>query len=336
MRDSTQHWQKILAEGFSSTDELLQFLNLPNTPNSGLAEKTFKTRVPRGFARRMEPGNPFDPLLRQVLASPEELNEQPGFEKDPLDESSSNLIEGLIHKYNGRVLLTITGSCAINCRYCFRRHFPYNKNNPGRQGWENALSYIAGDAGIKEVIFSGGDPLLASDTLIQYLYERLANIPHVNTIRIHTRIPIVLPERIQDSLLKILKHPRIKTVVVVHSNHPHELSDEVKAASQALRQAECHLLNQSVLLRGVNDDAKTLASLSEQLFAMDILPYYLHLLDKVQGAHHFDVSLKQAQMIYRDLQTILPGYLVPRLVKEIPGEKNKTLCSVNFFANTTE
>lgn len=328
MRDSNQHWQKILASGFSSTHELLQFLNLPSTPGSELAEKIFKTRVPRGFALRMEPGNPFDPLLLQVLASLEELNDKPGFENDPLDESSSNPIEGLIHKYNGRVLLTVTGTCAINCRYCFRRHFPYDENNPGRQGWQKALSYIAADTNIKEVIFSGGDPLLASDALLQYLYDELTDIPHVNTIRIHTRIPIVLPERIQDSLLHIIQHPRVKTVVVIHSNHPHELNADVAVASKALREAGCYLLNQSVLLKGVNDDANILATLSEHLFAIGVLPYYLHLLDKVRGAHHFDVPLEQAQMIYRRLQTLLPGYLVPRLVREIPGEKNKTLCSI--------
>lgn len=328
MRDSTQHWQEVLAAGISSTNELLTCLHLPNMSDSNLAEESFKVRVPRGFVARMEPGNPFDPLLLQVLAVAEELNPVENYGTDPLNEASTNPIAGLIHKYPGRVLLTITGSCAINCRYCFRRHFPYRANNPGRQGWQKAIAYIAADPSIKEIILSGGEPLLAKDSLLKYLFDELTSIAHVNTIRIHTRIPIVLPERIQEPLLDILQPPRVKVVIVLHSNHPNELSAEVATAAQALRGAGCYLLNQSVLLKQVNDDAKILAQLSEKLFEIGILPYYLHLLDKVKGAHHFDVAFEQAQIIYRALQASLPGYLVPRMVREIPGQKHKTLCPV--------
>lgn len=329
MRDSTQHWQAILAAGFSSSNELLQFLQLPPLPNSDAAEKSFKTRVPRGFAERMQPGNPQDPLLLQVLADPEELTLNTDFETDPLQEAETNLIPGLIHKYASRVLLTVTGICPINCRYCFRRHFPYQANNPGRQGWQKALDYIATNPSIHEVILSGGEPLMATDTLLEFLLTEIRAIKHVTTLRIHTRIPIVLPERIHAPLLTMLHDQRVKTVIVMHCNHPNELSPDVERTCRALREAGCYLLNQSVLLKQVNNDANVLATLSKQLFAFGVLPYYLHLLDKVKGAHHFDVSLTEAQNIYSELQALLPGYLVPKMVREIAGEKNKTLCALS-------
>ncbi len=329
MRDSTQHWQAILAAGFSSSNELLQFLQLPTLPGSEVAEKSFKTRVPRGFAERMQVGNRQDPLLLQVLADPEELTLNTDFETDPLQEAETNLIPGLIHKYASRVLLTVTGVCPINCRYCFRRHFPYQDNNPGRQGWQKALDYIAANPSIHEVILSGGEPLMATDTLLGFLLTEIRAIKHVTTLRVHTRIPIVLPERIQSPLLSLLQDQRVKTVIVTHCNHPNELSPDVENACRALRDAGCCLLNQSVLLKEVNNDANVLAALSERLFSFGVLPYYLHLLDKVKGAHHFDVPLSEAQRIYRELQAMLPGYLVPKMVREIAGEKNKTLCALS-------
>ncbi len=325
MRDSIPCWQKKLAQGFSSAVELLEFLQLPTSLANNLAEKQFKTRVPRGFAARMQSGNRYDPLLLQVLAVSEELKITDGFIADPLAEAAAIPVSGLLHKYHGRVLLTVTGACAVNCRYCFRRHFPYQDNNPGRAGWQQALDYIANDSCIHEVILSGGDPLLAKDNVLAALFSQLAAIPHLHTLRIHTRIPVVLPERINESFVNLLAANRLHKVVVLHSNHSQELDTHVLGACAALRQVGCHLLNQSVLLAGVNDSAQILAELSERLFACGVLPYYLHVLDKVQGAAHFDVCLNDAVVIFRQLQSLLPGYLVPRLAREDAGKKNKTL-----------
>jgi EF-P beta-lysylation protein EpmB len=325
MRDESLSWQKILATGFSTVTELLRFLEIPVASVDSLAaEQQFATRVPRGFAHRMQKGNLTDPLLLQVLASAEELLPVAGFVQDPLQEEKTNIQKGLVHKYSGRVLLTVTGVCAVNCRYCFRRHFPYQENNLGRAGWDGVLQYIADDSSIHEVILSGGDPLLASDSTLQGLIRALENIPHVHTLRIHSRVPVVLPERIQTQLCDMLAHSRLNIVVVLHVNHANELNDDVYEACARLRAVQCHLLNQSVLLKGVNDSDDALVALSERLFVFGILPYYLHLLDKVQGAAHFEVEEPQAKQLFQALQQRLPGYLVPRLVREIAGEKSKT------------
>ena len=325
MRDSILSWQQILAQGFTTAEQLLEFLQLPFASTNFLAEQQFKTRVPRGFAERMQRENPRDPLLLQVLAVGDELQVRPDFVSDPLSELAVNSIPGLIHKYHGRVLLTVTGVCAVNCRYCFRRHFPYQDNNPGRSGWQPVMDYISKDNKIHEVILSGGDPLLATDALLKTLLDKIAAIPHITTLRIHTRIPIVLPERITDGLMELLETSRLKVVIVLHSNHPQELDASVEKACIQLRKAGCYLLNQSVLLAGVNDCAETLAALSRRLFLYGVLPYYLHLLDKVQGAAHFDVTLEDALRIFQQLQALLPGYLVPKLAREEAGKKQKTL-----------
>ena len=325
MRDSTSSWQKKLAQGFATAHELLDFLQLPLALAEGLAERSFKTRVPRGFAARMQRGNQNDPLLLQVLAVARELAIVDGFVTDPLVEAEANPIQGLIHKYHGRVLLTVTGACAVHCRYCFRRHFPYEENNPGRNGWQPVLNYISKDPNIHEVILSGGDPLLANDTVLSELVALLETVPHLRTLRIHSRIPVVLPERINEGLITTLMATRLRTVVVLHCNHAQELDNSVFVACKALRDAGCHLLNQSVLLKGVNDSASVLASLSQRLFEFGVLPYYLHLLDKVQGAAHFDVSPQDALDIFKALQCLLPGYLVPRLAHEEAFHKHKTL-----------
>ncbi|MCA0402677.1 MAG: EF-P beta-lysylation protein EpmB [Proteobacteria bacterium] len=324
MRDDLS-WQKILAEGFKSVNELLEYLSLPLELGSQQAEQFFKTRVPRGFAARMQPQNPNDPLLLQILAKPDELLVVDGYNEDPLIEKDKNVLKGLIHKYHGRVLLTLTGVCAVNCRYCFRRHFPYKDNNPGSLGWQNVLDYIRKDSTIEEVIFSGGDPLLASDEILAEIMDQLELIPHVKTLRIHTRIPIVLPERITASFLSILKESRLNKLIVVHANHAQELNDDVAIVANKLSKAECQLLNQSVLLTGINDKADVLVALSKRLFELKIMPYYLHVLDKVLGAAHFDMPLQKALSLHQAMQANLPGYLVPRLVKESPGEKSKTL-----------
>lgn len=325
MRETSLSWQKILAQGFTSASDLLSFLELPINNGGLLAEKQFSSRIPLGFAKRMQKGNPRDPLLLQVLAVEEELTDKEGYTPDPLIELNTIPLKGLIHKYHGRVLLTLTGVCAVNCRYCFRRHFPYQGNNPGRSGWKEVCNYIANDPSITEVILSGGDPLLASDVVLAELIQQLESIPHLHTLRIHTRIPIVFPERIDKGLIALLAATRFRKVVVLHCNHPQELDEHVRKACFDLQQAGCFLLNQAVLLRDINDNATTLAALSQSLFAYGVMPYYLHLLDKVKGASHFDLPFATAQSIYQQLQNLLPGYLLPRLAREEPGKSSKTL-----------
>lgn len=324
MRETVVTWQDILAKGFAKANDLLNFLEISPESYCKKSEKEFATRVPLGFVKLMEKGNPQDPLLLQVLATDYEQEDSVGFSKDPLLEGEKNPISGLIHKYAGRVLLTVTGSCAINCRFCFRRHFPYSENNPGRAGWRDAFAYIANDVTIHEVILSGGDPLLATDALLEYLLEELSIISHVKTIRIHTRIPVVLPERINQNLLSILEKARFKIVVVLHCNHPQEISLEMQNACLELQKIGCYLLNQSVLLKGVNNDPETLCDLSNKLFDIRVMPYYLHLLDKTKGTQHFAISDEEARKIFAALQASLPGYLVPKLAREEPGKLSKT------------
>ncbi|MFJ1269733.1 EF-P beta-lysylation protein EpmB [Legionella lytica] len=326
MRDTSLSWQKKLAQGFSSVADLLTYLELPLSAGCLSAEEQFASRIPMAFAQRMQKGNPQDPLLLQVLATSQEMISPMEYGVDPLQERESNPLRGLIHKYHGRVLLTLTGVCAVNCRFCFRRHFPYQENNPGRQGFKDICEYIAKDASITEVILSGGDPLLAADVVIADLVQQLEQIPHVHTLRFHTRIPVVFPERIDADFLRLLTTTQLKKVMVLHCNHPQELHDDtVTQALRDLRQAECHLLNQSVLLAGINDEAQVLASLSQSLFSHGVIPYYLHTLDKVKGAAHFDMPFTKAQTIYQQLQQLVPGYLLPRLVCEEPGKLSKTL-----------
>jgi L-lysine 2,3-aminomutase len=318
-------WQKKLAEGFKSAADLLEFLELPISVGHELAELQFVSRIPLGFAQKMQKGNPNDPLLLQVLATKSELIDAKDYMHDPLQEAQSNVMPGLLHKYHGRVLITLTSACAINCRYCFRRHFPYQANNPGKAGRQAICDAIAADPSITEVILSGGDPLLNSDKVLADLLQQLDAIPHVHTVRIHTRIPVVLPERIDTGFKDVLAASRLHKVIVLHCNHAQELDTLVHNACNALRQMGCHLLNQSVLLKGINDDVVTLISLSQALFACGVLPYYLHVLDKVQGTAHFDMPRACAQKLYGQLQTRLPGYLLPRLATEEPGALSKTL-----------
>lgn len=319
------NWQTRFQQGFGSSRALLDYLGLSDMTLSGDADRVFKTRVPLGFAARMEPRNPHDPLLLQVLAQDQEMQPHAGFEHDPLQEQQVNPIPGLIHKYPGRVLVTLTKSCAIHCRYCFRRHFPYERNNPGQSGYDQILHYILNNDSVHEVILSGGDPLMVPDKTLALFAQGLSRIPHVTTLRIHTRIPIVFPERIDAGLLATLKAITLKKVIVLHCNHPQEMDATVDHALVQLKKLGCDLLNQSVLLEGINDHVSVLAQLSERLFAAGVLPYYLHILDKVAGAAHFDVSESRARLIHQELQACLPGYLVPRLVSEVPGLKHKLM-----------
>lgn len=323
-------WQDELADLIRQPRELLDLLQLDPKllPGALAASEGFALRVPRSYAARMRRGDPDDPLLRQVLPLGEELLATPGYSADPLEEQDANPHPGLIHKYHGRVLLIVSGSCAVNCRYCFRRHFPYQDNKPGRQDWQAALDYIAADPSIAEVIYSGGDPLSAPDSQLRWLTTQIADIDHVQRLRIHSRLPVVVPSRIDNNCLAWLTEHRLPTVLVIHSNHGNELNPEVAQSLAKLSTAGITLLNQTVLLKGVNDSVDALAQLSEALFRCGVLPYYLHLLDKVAGAGHFDLPTERAIELHRALQQRLPGYLVPKLVREEPGASAKTpVCS---------
>ncbi|MDD3517299.1 MAG: EF-P beta-lysylation protein EpmB [Chromatiales bacterium] len=320
-------WQQRLSQAVTDPCELLRLLALdPDLlPAAVLAARDFRLRVPRGYVARMRPGDPDDPLLRQVLPLAAELERLPGFVTDPVgDLAAMPGPPGLLHKYHGRVLLIATGACAIHCRYCFRRHFPYEDAQAASDDWQAALAHIAADPSIREVILSGGDPLALSDRRLSKLVGALDAIPHVERLRLHTRLPIVLPERIDDALLVWLSASRLHKIVVAHANHAQEIDDAVRVALRALADTGATLFNQSVLLRGVNDDVDTLADLSETLFAAGVLPYYLHRLDPVQGAGHFDVPDDEARSLMQALVARLPGYLMPRLVREIPGQAAKT------------
>jgi EF-P beta-lysylation protein EpmB len=277
----------------------------------------------------MRRGDPRDPLLLQVLPVRGELQSYPNFVHDPVGDARATPIPGVIHKYHGRVLLITTGACAVHCRYCFRRHYPYSDSHAANENWNDALEYLRTNADVREVILSGGDPLSLSDERLARLVIGLESIPHLKILRIHTRQPIVLPERVDDSLLSWMKKIRMKTVMVLHANHANEIDASVIEAIAALKTANITLLNQSVLLKNINDDVDTLTQLSWRLFENGVQPYYLHLLDRVAGAGHFEVSEDQATRIYRNLAGKLPGYCVPRLVREQAGAPFKLPISVN-------
>lgn len=322
----TKSWQDELADLITSPDELFALLKLDPKDLAGAidASRQFPLRTTRTYVRRIQIGNPHDPLLRQILPLGSELDLVPGYNKDPLHEAETNPLPGLIHKYQGRVLFIAAPQCAINCRYCFRRHFPYQDNSPGRPQWEAALDYIRRDPSIEEVIYSGGDPLAISDRQLLWLSREVAAIDHVKRLRVHTRLPIVAPSRITDQCLEWLTLPQLQTIVVIHCNHAQEIDADVAEALSRLKQAGITLFNQSVLLRGVNDNSETLAQLSQALFRVGVLPYYLHVLDQVSGAAHFAISEVEASAIYQRLLTLLPGYLVPKLVRENAGAGSKT------------
>ncbi len=323
---SREEWLLQLADVITDPDELLQLLNIDASAEllaGREARRLFALRVPRAFAARMEKGNPNDPLLRQVLTAQEEFIAAPGFTTDPLEEQHS-VVPGLLHKYRNRALLLVKGGCAVNCRYCFRRHFPYADNQGNKRNWQAALDYIALHPELDEIIFSGGDPLMAKDHELDWLIGELEAIPHIKRLRIHSRLPVVIPARITDTLAARLARSSLQILLVNHINHAREIDDAFRAAMTQLRQAGVTLLNQSVLLRGVNDNAQTLADLSNALFDAGVMPYYLHVLDKVQGAAHFMVSDEDARQIVRELLTLVSGYMVPRLAREIGGEPSKT------------
>ena len=318
-------WQRELAAAIRSPEALCAALELDPAIAAAahMAGIDFPLLVPRGFLARMRKSDPRDPLLLQVLPQPREQATTAGFSADPLDEAAALAAPGLIHKYAGRALLLLTGGCAINCRYCFRREFPYAESGATAAGTEAALVAIAADSSLTEVILSGGDPLLVADDRLHEVVERVAGIPHVRRLRIHSRIPIVLPERVTDSLVDMLASTRLTVTVVVHANHVQELDASVAAALGRLRESGAMLLNQSVLLAGVNDSVAALQALSERLVDLGVVPYYLHLLDRVSGTAHFEVDEATARRLHDELRARLPGYAVPRLAREVPGATAK-------------
>jgi len=319
-------WQKELANALKNPQQLLQLLEISpeSLPLSAQARKNFPMLVPLPFVKKMKKGDIHDPLLKQVLpvCSEELLSE--GYSVDPLHEHNSAL-PGLLHKYKSRVLLILKSGCAVNCRYCFRRHFPYQNNNINKNQLQEIVTYIKAHPDVNEVILSGGDPLMSKDDFLEHVVKTLELLPQLTRLRIHSRLPVVIPSRISDKLCTILGESRFRVLFVLHINHANEIDNVLKEACSKLHQAGVQLLNQSVLLKGVNDNSQALIALSERLFDAHISPYYLFLLDKVQGAQHFDLPEKTAQLLVKEMSLALPGYLVPKLSREIAGEKSKTI-----------
>ncbi|PCJ12944.1 MAG: EF-P beta-lysylation protein EpmB [Gammaproteobacteria bacterium] len=322
----SQGWQNSLSRSITDLGTLLSRLQLSEAdlPETVLRDPRFPLKVPESFLRRIRSQDPNDPLLKQILPYQSETNPVSGYHLDPVGDLHANAQSSIIHKYHGRALLLTSGACAIHCRYCFRQHFPYQDNRLTDTHLSNALDYFRNTPSLSEVILSGGDPLIISDARLKSLIEQIDAIEHIKRVRIHTRLPVVLPDRVTGELINTLSQCRVKTVVVIHCNHPQEINQEVQDALAKFHRAGIHLLNQSVLLRGINDQTNTLVELSERLFSVNVLPYYLHLLDKVQGAAHFDVDELTASKLIGQATQRLPGYLVPKLVKEQAGRCSKS------------
>lgn len=320
-------WQQELSHAITDPAVLFEHLALPRDLLAGALEanQQFRVKVPLSYLAKIQKGDVHDPLLQQVLPLGAEMQRVPGFVEDPLGEKQANPIPGLLHKYRSRALLVVTSGCGVHCRYCFRRHFPYDENRVNQKQWSQALTYIAEHADIQEVILSGGDPLLAPDSVLAELSLKISAIDHVQTLRIHSRLPALIPQRLNPEFLQWFTQGRLKPVLVTHINHPQEIDQALIDTLHTVRQHGVTLLNQSVLLRGINDNVSVLKALSERLFAAGILPYYLHLLDKVQGAAHFDVEQACAEGLVNALRQQLAGYLVPRLAKEVAGHPSKVV-----------
>lgn len=325
-RGQAGDWHAALSRAIRDPDVLIDRLELPeeyHEPARRAAER-FPVMVPESYLRRMRIGDPNDPLLRQVLPLGDELNDAPGFVADPVGDHYARRAPGLLHKYAGRALLIATGSCAVHCRYCFRREYPYDDEPRRLADWQPALDAIAADDSLREIILSGGDPLMLTDARLRAIIERLADVPHLRRLRIHSRLPIVLPERIVDGLIALLHGTRLTPIMVVHANHPREIADDCRDALARLVQSGITTLNQAVLLRGVNDDVDVLAELCERLIDLGVLPYYVHQLDRVRGAAQFEVDEDIGRALVESLRERLPGYAVPRYVREVAGEFSKT------------
>ena len=320
-----KNWQKELANVVTCPKVLLEMVGLSSQvhENDIKARSLFPVRVPLPFIKKIRHGDANDPLLLQVMPRHQEFLTKSGFNKDPLLEQDNNQ-PGLLHKYKSRVLVMFKTGCAVNCRYCFRRHFPYQENQLNKRSLIDALSYIKSDKNINEVILSGGDPLMAKDDAISWFLDELEQIPQIKRMRIHSRLPVVIPARITEQLCERLAKSPLKIIFVNHINHANEIDNDFKNAMNMLKKADVLPLNQAVILKDVNDTVDAQINLSEELFDADVLPYYLHLLDKVEGASHFDIDEAQAIKIMAELLEALPGFLVPKLVREIGGQKSKT------------
>lgn len=320
-----ESWQQQARSSFKDTASLLDYLQIPaHQQNDVLEQSNFPIKVTKHYASLIAKGTVTDPLLLQVLSQKAEQRLVPGYHHNPVGDQEATASQGLLHKYHSRALLIATGTCPIHCRYCFRREFDYQENALSSDAIENIQNYLAQHDEIEELILSGGDPLMLSNGKLETLLNQVLNT-QISTLRIHTRIPTTLPDRIDQELLALFSTLKQKIVLVCHINHPGEICLQTRKKMAALKSIGVTLLNQSVLLKGVNDNAETLEQLSRALFSADILPYYLHLLDKVNGAAHFNVDDDQANTLYKSLQGRLPGYLVPKLVREISGEAEKTL-----------
>ncbi len=322
---TTDRWHRSLAEAVRDADILVSELRLPAEvlEPARRAAELFPLLVPRSFLARMEPANPRDPLLLQVLPLGAEFDDVPGYRADALDEAEAHLAAGLLKKYAGRALLIATGACAVHCRYCFRRHYPYGEEPRRLEDWEPAFQAVEKDSSLREILLSGGDPLMLTDDRLAKLWSRLEEVPHLKRIRLHTRLPVVLPDRVTNSFLNQLGTSRLTPIVVVHANHPREVAADCAEALKTLVQSGVTVLNQSVLLKGINDSADSLADLSERLIDLGVMPYYLHQTDHVMGTAHFAVPDETATALIAELRRRLPGYAVPRLVREVPGELHK-------------
>lgn len=318
-------WRKALARAIRDPDALCDRLGLDADTREAArrASARFPLLVTESYLSRIRPGDPDDPLLLQILPRNEEEVPASGFVADPVGDLASRPVEGLLHKYQSRALFVTTGVCAIHCRYCFRRHFPYDETPRGIERWTPALDYLASDPEIDEVILSGGDPLTLTDDWLGRLVDRISAIPHVRRLRIHTRLPIVLPERVDEALLGLLTGGRLTPIMVVHANHANEIDTDCAAALRRLVRAGVPTLNQAVLLRGVNDSAAALETLCRRLVDLGVMPYYLHQLDRVDGAAHFEVPVRDGLAMVEELGARLPGYALPRYVREIPGAPGK-------------
>lgn len=323
----SKSWQQELADSAISMEALIEMLNLDGSliPAAGEAIQQFPLKVTASYLSRIKKGDINDPLLKQILPVIDENSLSATYSTDPVGDLIANKIPGLLHKYKGRVLLTLSGACAINCRFCFRRNFPYHENLIGQAQWQKIIEYIRADESIHEVIFSGGDPLVATDQRLEKMLAELTQLKHVQRIRFHTRLPVVLPSRITAQLLNSLTATSLKIIMVIHCNHPNEIDQSVEQALKKLAAKGIKLYNQSVLLKGVNDEVAILTKLQYLLYNLDVQPYYLHLLDKVQGTAHFDLPEDEVKKLYQNLAAELPGYLLPKLVREIIGESGKSL-----------
>ena len=323
---AAESWHRSLARAVRDPDELIDLLQLPDDYRKPArqAAELFPLMVPRSYLARMKPGDPSDPLLLQVLPLGAESAEVPGFVPDAVEDAASRRAPGLLHKYPGRALLIATGACAVHCRYCFRRHYPYGREPRRLDDWQPALDAIAEDQSLREIIFSGGDPLMLTDARLAALIAALEDIPHLKRLRIHTRMPIVLPARVTADLIELLLAGRLTPIVVVHANHPRELAAHCADALRALVRSGLTVLNQAVLLRGINDSADVLFGLCERLIDLGVIPYYLHQLDRVRGTAHFEVPEETGRELIEQLRRRLPGYAIPRYVRELPGQSHKT------------